>query len=223
MREQKDYYDVYFSGDRLVPGEILKIEHSLSFREDRADISPLTEKSMDELEALRAAHVEAEREIYEKLLRTVTEWEARAAETLLIDKAIQYLKTPAVAHSANRWVESDGYHSVSNAVYKMSYYVYEDTRYDRETQRHIPIAWYLTWDMYLLAPGWSHSVIGYQIAGQNRKCFTDKDAMDRYMQGRIKAYSHYFTELSPPIPKMHANKFCVNGLLLPGYTLAADG
>lgn len=45
--------------------------------------------------------------------------------------------------------------------------------------------------------------------------------MDKYLQGRIKAYSHLFTEISPPIPADQKGRFCVNGVLLPGYTVQA--
>ena len=38
-----------------------------------------------------------------------------------------------------------------------------------------------------------------------------------YIQGRIKAYSHLFTEISPPIPKDLEKSFMVHGYLLPGY------
>lgn len=43
--------------------------------------------------------------------------------------------------------------------------------------------------------------------------------MEKYLQGRIKAYSHLFTEISPPIPEDARRRFCVNGVLLPGYTV----
>ena len=37
------------------------------------------------------------------------------------------------------------------------------------------------------------------------------------MQGRIKAYAHLFTEISPPIPKEQIAHFRINNRLLPGY------
>ena len=43
--------------------------------------------------------------------------------------------------------------------------------------------------------------------------------MDKYLQGRINAYAHLFTEISPPIPKGEEKRFSVNGILLPGYTV----
>ena len=43
--------------------------------------------------------------------------------------------------------------------------------------------------------------------------------MEKYLQGRISAYAHLFTEISPPIPEEHKKRFFVNGVLLPGYTV----
>ena len=60
---------------------------------------------------------------------------------------------------------------------------------------------------------------GHLIVGQTNKSFTDKSAMEKYMQGRIKAYSYLFTEILPVIPKEYKHLFCVNGQLLPGYTV----
>lgn len=60
---------------------------------------------------------------------------------------------------------------------------------------------------------------GAKIAGQNQKRYTDKNAAIKYLDGRKKAYSHLFTEISPPIPKEYEHHFMVHGTLLPGYTV----
>ena len=46
---------------------------------------------------------------------------------------------------------------------------------------------------------------------------TDKNAAIKYLDGRKKAYSHLFTEISPPIPKEYEKSFMVHEHLLPGY------
>lgn len=58
-----------------------------------------------------------------------------------------------------------------------------------------------------------------EIAGQRRKRYTDKAAAEKYIEGRKKAFAHYFKEISPPIPQGYAEYFKVNGVLLPGYTI----
>ena len=54
---------------------------------------------------------------------------------------------------------------------------------------------------------------GAKIAGQNQKRYTDKNAAIKYLDGRKKAYSHLFTEISPPIPKEYEHHFMVHGTL----------
>ena len=54
---------------------------------------------------------------------------------------------------------------------------------------------------------------------QDRKRYTDKATAVKYLDGRKKAYSHLFAEISPPVPKEHENCFTVNGVLLPGYRI----
>lgn len=41
----------------------------------------------------------------------------------------------------------------------------------------------------------------------------------KYLEGRKKAYSHLFTEISPPVPEQYKDHFTVHGALLPGYTV----
>jgi len=79
------------------------------------------------------------------------------------------------------------------------------------------VAWYVTWDVYVRSPGSYNN--SHRIAGQNHKRYTDKAAAEKYIEGRIRAYSHLFTEISPPIPQEYAEYFKVNSLLLPGYTI----
>ena len=45
--------------------------------------------------------------------------------------------------------------------------------------------------------------------------------MEMYLPGPIKAFSHLYTEISPPIPENEQKRFCINGVLLPGYTVEA--
>ena len=71
--------------------------------------------------------------------------------------------------------------------------VWEDTKYDRETKQSIPVAWYVTWDVSVNSPKKGY---GEKIAGQSQKRYTDKNAAMKYLEGRKKAYSHLFTEIS---------------------------
>lgn len=218
MPENKDFYEIYSYGDRLYPGEKMSIEHSISFRSDKADISELSAMSPEELDFMREHSIVAEKKIFEDLRSAAGAWAEQASQTMLINRAIEYTKTPAVAHTANHWEkDGDNYENISNKVYKMNCHVYEQTRYDRETKSQIPVAWYVTWSVATNSP--IHNHYGYSIAGQNRKRYTDKAAAYKYLEGRKKAYAHLFAEISPPIPQKYANNFRVNGQFLPGYTV----
>ncbi|HBY3612319.1 TPA: antirestriction protein ArdA, partial [Clostridioides difficile] len=102
--------------------------------------------------------------------------------------------------------------------YQMNYYIYENTRYDKEAQKSIPYSWTLTWSVRTNSPSRTQA----KIAGQDRKVFTDKAAMEKYLNGRIKAYDRLFTEISPPIPQEYADYFKVNGMLMPDYTIEGE-
>lgn len=104
-------------------------------------------------------------------------------------------------------------------VYQMDYSISENTRYDSAAQKSVPYSWTLRWGLYTNAP---HGNQREKIAGQDRKVFASREELDKYLNGRIKAHEHYFTEISPAIPKEYADCFKVNGCLLPGYTIEGE-
>ena len=110
-------------------------------------------------------------------------------------------------------------HIRSNMVYQMDYSISENTRYDSTAKKSVPYSWTLRWGLYTNAP---HGNQREKIAGQDRKVFANREELDRYLNGRIKAHDHYFTEISPAIPKEYADCFKVNGCLLPGYTIEGE-
>ena len=218
MAEIKTGYSTY-DHDRLDPADSMRIERKLYFEQDKADISGLTALSMEQLREIREESAAAEQTIYEDLKQRAAAWEAQAGQTLAVDKAIEYVRRPEVKHTANQWEAAENdHHIISNRVYQMRYHIYENTRYDREKGQSVPYAWTLSWNVYTNSPdGYNQA----KIAGQEKK-FADRAAMEKYLNGRIKAYQHLFTEISPPIPKEYAYHFKINGQLLPGYTIEGE-
>ena len=216
MEENKDYR-AYRYGDHLEPGAELKIEHRI-FCED-GDISGLITMGAESLEAMRQGSIDGEQKAYEIVVAAAKQWEQQAAATQMINRALEYLRTPEVTHTANEWHKKGNWRNdeeISNRVYRMTCGIWEDTKYDRETQQSVPVAWYVTWDVYVNSPKQGY---GEKIAGQSQKRYTDKAAAVKYLNGRKKAYSHLFTEISPQIPKQYERHFMVHGTLLPGYTM----
>ena len=219
MDEWKTGYSSY-DHDRLEAADKMKIERGIYFDTKGADISPLTALPLAELVKLREESAAAEQTVFENLKVQASAWEEQAGKTLLFDKAIEYARIPEVKHTANKWQDEDNdRHTISNRVYKMSYHVYENTRYDRKAEKSIPYSYTLSWNIYTNSP---HGYGQAKIAGQDRKVFADRAAMEKYLNGRIKAYEKLFTEIAPAIPPEYAEQFRVNGQLLPGYTVEGE-
>lgn len=205
----------------LEPGVEFEIVDRTYGGSGNIDISELVKLPPNELMTREQASVEQEKAIYDKMLNVGKEWLQQAQETTAMRKALAYLRTMPVSHTSNKWVKGEyGTHEMSNMVYKFTYRVYENTRWDKAAQKSIPISWEVSWYLFYNTPNKAdYSGNGRQIAGQDRKRFGSKADMDKYIQGRMKAYAHLFTEISPPIPADHVKRFCVNGVLLPGYTI----
>ncbi len=209
-----------YDHDDLEPASTMRIERRIYFESGKADLSEAVKLPLAELLSLRAESATAEQEVFDRLKEQAAAWEEQAGRTLFLDKALEYARTLPVTHTANRWEAPDEYrHIRSNMVYQMDYSISENTRYDSAAQKSVPYSWTLRWSLRTNAPG------GYRqekIAGQDRKVFASREELDKYLNGRIKAHEHYFTEISPAIPKEYADYFKVNGCLLPGYTIEGE-
>lgn len=206
--------------DSLDASHKMKIDRTVYFDTTGEDIAPLTGLPLVELQQMRQESTDAEQAIFEGLQQQAKAWEEQAGRSALLGKAIEYVMTPPVKHTSNEWEKTDyDWHTRSNAVYQMTYHIYENTRYDREQQKSVPYSWSVTWSVRTNGPDSGRNV---RIAGQERKTYSDKAAMEKYLAGRIKAYDHLFTEISPVIPKEYAQQFKVNGQLLPGYIIEGE-
>lgn len=209
-----------YDHDDLEPASTMRIERRIYFESGKADLSEMVKLPLAELLSLRAESAAAEQEVFDRLKEQAAAWEEQAGRTLFLDKALEYARTLPVTHTANQWEAPDEYrHIRSNMVYQMDYSISESTRYDSAAQKSVPYSWTLRWSLRTNAPG---SYRQAKIAGQDRKVFASREELDKYLNGRIKAHEHYFTEISPVIPKEYADYFKVNGCLLPGYTIEGE-
>lgn len=205
MTENNGYHSYDF--DYLTEGSKIKLEHSIYV--DETDMSDLVAKPIEKLQAMREGSVAKEKTAFEKVRQAAQNWEKQAAVTRQYDRAIEYLKVPEVSHTLNQW-EKDLYDkfTISNRVYKMTYDIYERSSWRSDAKKYD-----VRWNICTNRP---QSQSSYKVAGQERTCNSREEA-EKYIQGRIKAYSHLFTEISPPIPKEYEKSFMVYGQLLPGY------
>ena len=106
-RREDSFYTAYSYGDKLEEGHKLTLEHHISFDQRHADLSALTWMPLDRLQALRSKSVETEKTVFRDLQEATKRWEEQAAQTMILDRAIEYVKTPEVQHSGNRWEDTD--------------------------------------------------------------------------------------------------------------------
>ncbi len=219
MPEEKKFYTVLDGLDDLKPGKQIVVNHTVRIWGGAADLTPLVCQSEKELIARQKTSIRKEEQVYEKLRKATGEWEELGAQTLLLEKALEYVRTPEVAHTANEWRrQMDGTMEISNRTYKMWY---------RFAEESTGGPWRVYWGFDYNVPRQPEGDYNYQftgdsikIAGQNKKGYASQEAAQQYIQGRFDLYAHLFTELSPPIPENQKRMFSVNGHLLPGYTLA---
>ena len=188
-----------YDHDDLEPASTMRIERRIYFESGKADLSEMVKLPLAELLSLRAESAAAEQEVFDRLKEQAAAWEEQAGRTLFLDKALEYARTLPVTHTANQWEAPDEYrHIRSNMVYQMDYSISENTRYDSAAQKSVPYSWTLRWSLRTNAPG---SYRQAKIAGQDRKVFSSREELDKYLNGRIKAHEHYFTEISRPSPR----------------------
>lgn len=203
------------------PGSHLKFDEYVNFYGKDLNLSDLVKLSPEKLALLERDSIAEEENICGKIKDMVNEWKSQAKTTIRLRKAQQYQKLPETEHTSNKWVKDKyDWHEISNMVYKMTYRIYERTKWNDAAKDCLPVAWELTWYLVFNTPkDPDDSSSGRQIAGQRDKRFLNKFDMEKYLQGRIQAYSHLFVEISPHVPKEAARRFSVHGLLLPGYTV----
>lgn len=215
MGDHEKLYNANNHGN-VQPGSELKYSSTIHFNDTVDFLRPFAKESLETLAAWMEKSVSAEKAIYGELQAVAEKWRQQATATLVLQKAVEYLKTSQVKHTGNIWQETayGNGDEISNMVYKMYIHVYEDTKYDRALKKSVPVAWYVSWRVSLnVLPERD----GKTIASQNKKRFTNKAAAEKYLEGRKTFYEHLFYKISPPVPQEYARYFRVNGLLLPGY------
>lgn len=222
MAEQT-FYRLWHSPDKLEPGAQLALERKVEFVSwgvNASDLPQLVRLTPEKLQTQREASTAAENAILKEMQKSAEVWEAQAVQTMLLDRAMEYLETPAVTHTGNEWVEQkDGIWEISNLVYKMRYRVAEETAGKRKGQ------WLATWGIAInrprRPPGEKYYYTGEIIVVEQKKKYYNAEAeARRYIQNRFDQYAILFSELSPPVPAKYQRHFHIHGILLPGYTIA---
>ena len=222
-KEEPTFYRAWHRPDKLESGIRIELERSVefdSYRVDRSNLAELVKLPLTELQSKRKDGAAAEKTIFEKVQDAAQEWETQAAQTMLLDRALEYIRTPEVKHTSNEWKQQkDGAWEISNRVYNMRYKISQELDGKRNGQ------WLVTWGIALNRPSRPATEKYYytgdiMVVELKKKYYNAEAEVQHYIQSRFDVYVHLFTELSPPIPYKYKRHFCINGVLLPGYTVA---
>ena len=213
---KKSFYEIGPSEGYLREGSYLEVRRQINSRGDRAAFKPFLNVPVKDLEKRLKESQAEEKKVFEEMKKAVTAWDEHGAQTLLLQKAIEYMRTPEVTHTGNEWKRhKDGSWEISNLVYKMKFHINKDVD-----------EWKLTWELSYMAPGLSQGHWSYtrspreRIEYEGSKKYKTMEGAQRYVQSKFDQYAPCFESLSPPIPAEAKELFCVNGQRLQGYSLA---
>lgn len=222
-QQEPTFYRSYHRPDVMEDGIKIELNRSVEFDSwnvEHSNLAELVKLPLEKLEAKRKDGVAAEKAIFGKVQAAAEEWVEQAAQTMLLDRAIEYVKTPEVKHTSNEWKrQKDGVWEISNRVYIMRYKITQETTGNHQGQ------WLVTWGIAINRPPRPTTEKYYytgnvMVVEQKKKYYNAEADAQNYIQGRFDVYARLFTELSPPIPDEFKRSFYINGVLLPGYTIA---
>ena len=110
-----------FDSGNLKPAEEIKIERRIYFNSNSADISDLTALPLEQLQTMREESAAAEQAIFENLQESTKAWEEQAGQTLSLNKAIEYVRTPLVQHTSNEWQPDPHNSDIEILFYQVAY------------------------------------------------------------------------------------------------------
>ena len=74
---------------------------------NKRDVWHINTVSLAELTRLRQESAAAEQAVFDRLKTEAAAWEQQAGNTRFLEKAIEYVQTPPVKHTSNKWEKTD--------------------------------------------------------------------------------------------------------------------
>ena len=93
MPEKDSFYYLNAYQDGITPGQKMTIQHNISFNDWRAGphIAPLVTLTSAEVTQRKEASITLEKELYAQLKKLAAAWDEQAAQTMLLERALEYL------------------------------------------------------------------------------------------------------------------------------------
>ena len=89
-----------YDHDKLEAAETMRIERRIYFEAKDREIAPYASLPIAQLLSMRSESAAAEQAIFDDLKERAAAWEEQAGRTLLLDKTLEYVRTPHVQHTA---------------------------------------------------------------------------------------------------------------------------
>lgn len=212
-----DFYDY---ADRIEPGVKVTLERTVYYNSKTDNIAPYIDKNPTELEQKIGSSEYRERELYQRAKAILDEWAEQAGETATLKMASKYQQTKTREHTGNQWTETKNYtteRTISNLTYKFTEWLHENARHVNGVK--VITGYDVGWTFCAQSPAAQYPEA---IDSQFHKTYKDLESAEKYLAGRFKKYSKYFTELQPKIIYGYHSGFMVGGVLLPGYEVEME-
>ena len=110
-----------YDHDKLEAAETMRIERRIYFEAKDREIAPYASLPIAQLLSMRSESAAAEQAIFDDLKERAAAWEEQAGRTLLLDKTLEYVRTPHVQHTANRLCRRVmGGHNIRDFAFKFA-------------------------------------------------------------------------------------------------------
>ena len=86
-----------YDHDKLEAAETMRIERRIYFEAKDREIAPYASLPIAQLLSMRSESAAAEQAIFDDLKERAAAWEEQAGRTLLLDKTLEYVRTPHVS------------------------------------------------------------------------------------------------------------------------------
>lgn len=185
----------------------------------RTDTSAFDDVDTEIIDAMINAQAAKIKTDYQQLMKAADDVQASILYLMCLKRIRQGRNLVPVIHTGNKWekrADSMDRNSAvrSNMVYQMHYSIYRETRWNSTTRKSEPTGiCRLSWSVGVQSPALGEP---RSMASQERR-FKNEDELQKYLDGRIKAYDKFFQEVSPAVPLDYLDHFMYAGKLLPGY------
>ena len=221
--EDKNFY--VFGKEEIKNGSQITINKNVDYKTSSNKLMEVisdlkTEnKTLEDIDECLNNCIEKENEIYKEIESVVDKWVECSKNTNILLKAKKYInKCKEIKNynmEFNKWEIKQEWnniiYTIKNKTYILSFRIYLDKNFKTNEIERYDISYYLNTNNFF-----NNKYENCRICSA-KKTVTSKEEAEKYIKGRIKAYSKYFKEEYPPVLKEFANNFKEQGILLEPY------